>query len=128
MRNLRKFNESKNIDEIFNIEFIESCFIEFIDDDSYERENISGEIYITIKVDDKKLPNFMTPTIDSLIQANIWIGELYASVKNSLDKVKTEYDEIYTNVYFEDRTEHVDDSSFIHIHIRPNTDSGYERY
>lgn len=107
---IRKFNENKNNDTFY----IKECFVEFIDDNSFEIiETNQVEIRISLKkpnvdgeYDNNNIEHF-------IIRTNRYL-EFYESIKLAIDKMYIEYPNMLYNT---SDTEYSYENSFFVIDI-----------
>jgi hypothetical protein len=98
-----RFNENKLKEQ--NIEYLENCFIDFMDlPHTYtDVKDIGWHIQIFFPVLDKKdniYGAFNVKNLDGVIKHNDEIGEVYKDIDTSIKKVKIKYPNIKCDLEF----------------------------
>lgn len=62
--------------------------------------------------------SYKTPDINTYIENSKYFLEEYYNIKNCLDKLKTQYNEIYINFSLQDSTKHADNDSKYYLDIK----------
>ena len=85
MKYLNKFNENNNSNEI-DLEYIDMCFVDFIDEDRYKSTLFRGNdgVNIDIRIPEEYSIPYSTGSIDDLIKVVKWKEQEYLKVKDAL--------------------------------------------
>jgi len=117
MKYLKKFVESKDIKDIYDIEYISQCFIDLLEDPNnyldYESDSEGNQITWELVCDTDKDESFTTviEEIDSILKYNNELNELLENIKVSIKKVKMKYPEFSPAMNFE----HADIDGFDYV-------------
>jgi hypothetical protein len=92
---IRKFNEA--ISAVFNKDYIEECFLEFIDDSNYTYELLGdSSLVIRFNILDEK---YHDGTINGLSDSLVYLGNMLDNINVGLEKIKIKYPD--TRYYIE---------------------------
>ena len=91
MRYLKLFENSEDL--TIDKDYIEMCFVDFIDEDNFEIMLRAGDktCEITIDMEDSSIRTYSTNSINEFIKRSEIRSDLFNRIKESLSKIKIEY-------------------------------------
>ena len=91
MRYLKLFENNEDI--TIDKDYIEMCFVDFIDEDNFKIMLRAGDktCEITIDMEDSSIRTFSTNSINEFIKKSEMRSDLFNRIKESLSKIKIEY-------------------------------------
>lgn len=121
MKYLKKFNENNKSNEI-DLEYIDMCFVNFIDENRYKSTLYRGNDGVNIDIDipDEYSIPYSTGNIDDSIKTVRWKEEEYLKVKDALNKVKLQMPNLMYYISFDDH-ERLESTAYMNIRLNYNT-------
>lgn len=91
MKYLKLFENSEDL--TIDKDYIEMCFVDFIDEDNFEIMLRAGDktCEITIDMEDSSIRTYSTNSINEFIKRSEIRSDLFNRIKESLSKIKIEY-------------------------------------
>jgi hypothetical protein len=119
MKYLQNFKENKS-NEI-DLEYIDMCFVDFIDEDRYKSTLYRGNdgVSISIGIPDEYSIPYSTGNIDDLITVVKWKEEEYLKVKDALNRIKLQIPNLMYYISFDDH-ENLESPAYMNIRLNYN--------
>ncbi len=120
MKYLNKFNENNNSNEI-DLEYIDMCFVDFIDEDRYKSTLFRGNdgVNIDIRIPEEYSIPYSTGSIDDLIKVVKWKEQEYLKVKDALNKIKLQMPNLMYYIALVDH-QNLESDAFMTIRLNYN--------
>jgi len=124
MKHLQKFNENIESNDDIDMEYIDICFVDFMDEGRYMSTLYRGNNGVSIDIlipEEYSIP-YSTGNINDLLKVVRWKEEEYLKVEDALNKIKIKMPNLKYNITFDD---HENLESDAYMNIRLSYDTSY---
>ncbi len=124
MKHLQKFNENIESNDDIDMEYIDICFVDFMDEGRYMSTLYRGNNGVSIDIlipEEYSIP-YSTGNINDLLKVVRWKEEEYLKVEDALNKIKIKMPNLKYNITFDD---HENLGSDAYMNIRLSYDTSY---
>ena len=122
MKHLQKFNENKESNDDIDMEYIDICFVDFMDEGRYKSTLYSGNngVNIDILIPEEYSIPYSTGNINDLLKVVRWKEEEYLKVEDALNKIKIKMPNLKYHITFDDH-ENLESDAYMNIRLSYNT-------